>query len=1269
MAMDSVNTINSWKDAINSKLVKENFYDFATENAKTLQIINDDDLNLFNSLLNGETYRFAELDDVTFIHKAMDDYLLRISSESDAKIVFTKYDKHRQDQILTALADADERAYEETSCSMIYLTFGLLNYSLEGKSYNAPLVFLPVRIRSSEGDRHWTLEAISKEVYLNTPFIDKIKRIRKIDLSYPVGEDFSLSEYLYYLSVKVKPFNWVVNNFNYLSTFDFSCYYDLLHIEKQSDAVARSPLVKKIAYFNSEFFAFSGNEQIPLDYKYLSLLDIDNEQYQLLKNIARRDSLLIRYDQKSDPYHFLNNIVLSYLLNNKRVLIVYDRAGERDRFVREIRKNGMEKFVLDLDLKTLNKTELLSYLASYDKFSVPYNSLHPIAIDEEVTRYYDWKNSFQSLINHLRTTKNPLKTSINKIINNYYALNAYPLLNLTLKGTRRTDLEILQHYLVLIQEFANAIEALNCPIKEHPFYGFYRKEMRKEDYLPLKDEVINLSSTIRDAMEIYAYGVKQYRLPKADNLKEMKAVLNILTFVEYYQGKETSWLNNSLLDRTYDDLKEIYEGISRVDQRIEKLCEPYGARLLEITLDEIGKVRANPKPFKALNRLKKKYFGKRIPLAEVHYLLSMLEKELKEKEALIDRKNQYPESYSSYLSTHSFAEFRSIVDRINEYRYNLRYLGNPDDFDIVSQINDTEIARSRHRQAMQLVFNSILRSVKIVQGYFDPALVDYETMPFAAFFEKVNRMASGFSSINRYIDFFVALHKTNTVIENLGNALLEASDNEKDFENIFLKRFYYDLLNESLNDKENFANLNRKDIFEILDNYKNSDDDRRGLIDKIICNHFNNNIGTTLGEIKQTEGRAIRKLLEKKDYFITAEQICTQFGNSIHHFKPCILTSYKKVSFWLRNPVYTFDVVIIMSDRSQEIKDLVPALCKAEQILVFDQIPLTQDIRSTIIREDNPSNLIVAAKNTFKEIKYTKRSHTAVSSMQNNLYDLDFKNYLARRLQRYGFDVAINRPIREHIIDILVKVKNSPSSVAVMVDHFAYYSPEEASEAFAYQEQFLHSAGYACYRIFPSLFFLNEEEEFSSLVDEIVNRSRLIPEIDVKKNKIRLMDYLFPLYVDPRQIYYDLGETKPLKEKTLEFIRLSAPISLEEIRLIFRENVDDCLKELAKEEAVSIEEDFVYLPDSKIRFRRVDRDKNQYRPLPTVSDRELFDAIYEVVDYKNSLSKDTLVKMILLSLGYKKANAEKYRYVERRIDRLLAKKVIFIENGLLFRSL
>lgn len=1267
--MDSVNTINSWKDAINSKLVKENFYDFATESAKTLQIINDDDLNLFNSLLSGETYRFADLDDVTFIHKAMDDYLLGNSLESNAKIVFTKYEKNRQNRILTLLADDDERAYAQTSCSSIYLTFGLLNYSLEGKSFNAPLVFIPVRIRSSGGEKHWTLEAVSKEVYLNTPLIDKIKRIRKIDLSYPVGEDFSLSEYLYYLSVKVKPFNWVVNNFNYLSCFDFSFYYDLLNIENQAKAVSRSPLVKKIAYFNSEFFAFSGNEQIPLDNKFLSLLDIDNEQYQLLKSIARRDSLLIRYDHKSDPYHFLNNIVLFYLLNNKRALVVYDQAKERDRFVKEIRKNGMEKYVLDLDLKTLNKTELLSYLASYDKFNVPYNSLHPIAIDEEVTRYYDWKNSFQSLINHLKTTKNPLKTSINKIVNSYYALSAYPLLNLALKGTKRTDLEILQRYLIIIQEFAGAIEALNCPIKEHPFYGFCKKEMRKEDYLPLKDEVINLSSTIKDAMEIYSYGVKTYRLPKASNLKEMKAVLNILTFIDYYQGKETTWLSNNLLDHTYDDLKEIYEEIRRIDIRIEKLSEPYGSKITEITLEEIGKVRESKKPSKVLKRLKKKYFGKRIPPAEVLYILSLLEKELKEKESLIMRKNQYPETYSSYLDAHSFEEFRSIVNRINEYRYNLRYLGNPEDFDIVEQVENGEIAHSKHRQAMQLVFNSVLRSVNVVQGYFNPDAVDYETMPFDVFFDKVNKMASNFSSINRYIDFFVALHKTNMVVENLGNALLEASDNEKDYENIFLKRFYYDLLNESLNDKENFANLNRKAIFDILDNYKSNDDDRRGLIDKIICNHFNNNIGTTLGEIKQTEGRAIKKILEKRDFFITAEKICTLFGNSIHHFKPCILTSYKKVSFWLRNPVYTFDVVIVMSDRSQEIKDMLPALCKAEQILVFDQVPLTQDIRSTIIREDNPSNLIVAAKNTFKEIKYTQKSHTPVSSMQNNLYDLDFKNYLARRLQRYGFDVAVNRPVREHIIDILVKVKNSPSSVAVMVDHFAYYSPEEASETFEYQERFLKSAGYACYRVFPSLFFLNEEEEFSSLVDEIVSRSKLIPEIDVKKNKILLMDYLFPLFIDPRQIYYDLSEAKPLKEKTMEFIKRSAPISSEEIRLIFRENIDECLNSLSEEKAIAIEDGFVYLPDNKIRFRRVDRDKNLYRPLPTVSDKEIFNAIYEVVDYKGSLKKETLVKMILLSLGYKKANAEKYRYVEKRVDALLEKKVLFIENDLLLRSL
>jgi hypothetical protein len=43
--------------------------------------------------------------------------------------------------------------------------------------------------------------------------------------------------------------------------------------------------------------------------------------------------------------------------------------------------------------------------------------------------------------------------------------------------------------------------------------------------------------------------------------------------------------------------------------------------------------------------------------------------------------------------------------------------------------------------------------------------------------------------------------------------------------------------------------------------------------------------------------------------------------------------------------------------------------------------------------------------------------------------------------------------------------------------------------------------------------------------------------------------------------------------------------------------------------------------------------------------------------------------MILLSLGYKKANKTKFAYIEERINYLLEQKVIFIEKNVLYKNI
>lgn len=1262
--MNSKNTINSWKHALKAKLLNESFYNLSF-NSNVLPLVNDNSQELFNKLFNGETLIFGELEGVSFINKAMNDYLQKNEIQN---VIFSTKNHIEQALILDNIIQKNNDSISKNSYSITYMSFGILNYVIDNKKYRAPLVLIPVRIIKSNKDNHYRITRANQEIYLNTPLTSLLKKEKKIDIAYPINKEFNLSEYIYYLSVKVKPINWSVNDENNLSCFDFSYHYDLEYINQNENSISQNQLVKKIAYLNSEFFSFNQKESINLDNKYLSLLDMDNEEYQLLKTIANRENLLIRCDQQSNKYHFITNIILAYLLNNKRILIAYSNNEEKQELFKEIRNNAIDKFILDLSVSNINKSDVLASLTSYDKFFIPYNSLHPIAIDEDVSKYYDLKNKFHSLVNSVRTTRNPLKTSINKIINNYYALDEYPLLDVSFKSTKKINLEILQQYLQLVNEFASSIESLGCPIEEHPFYGFNKKEMRKEDYIPLKNNVISLSQSLHDAVNIINYGVQHYHLPNATNLKEMKAILNILSFIAYYREYPVNWLNNDNLLETYTFIEKTYNDKRANIEKINTLCASYNMELANINFEIIDKAIKAKNQNKEFKRIKQKYIKNHLSSQEISYLFTSLHALFVERIQIENKMKEIDESYHKYLLDHSLDELNNVFKEIKSYRNNLNYLPNSHEFDINYILENTKIEASRHRQAMQLVFNAILESSKIVQEYFDSSKFDYETISFSNYIDKVSKMSLGFSSINSYIDYYIALHKINHSINKLGNKLIKNGD-YKNFENLFLKRFYYDLLNSYLSNKDTKANLKRENLLNILDNFKDSDNNRRKLIDKIIYNNFNKNTRTSLSEIKTTEGKEIRKILENPDNFINLESICERFPSSIHNFKPCILSSYKNVSYLLKNEIYKFDAVLILSDRSLEVKDILPCLNKAPQTLIVDQQPLSDDIRSSIISTDNPANLITAGKNTFNEVKYSNRSHNIYQSMQTNLYDLDFKNYLAKRLKSYGFDVKINRPINEQVVDILVRVKNAPSSTAIMVDRFPYSSPEEASETFYYQDQFLRENGYSPYRIFTSLYFIDEVKELDKLIDYIVEQSKLIPQVSIKKNTILLMDYLFPLFKDPRQVYYNLSSIPKLKDKLSSFLEECCPISIEEIKVVFKENIEEELNELMVNGFIEIKDKFIYIPNKKIRFRRIDREKEFYRPLDSISQQEIFDAVYEIVNYKSSLNKDTIVKMILLSLGYKKANKEKYNFIEEKINYLLEQKIIFIEKDILYKNI
>ena len=174
--------------------------------------------------------------------------------------------------------------------------------------------------------------------------------------------------------------------------------------------------------------------------------------------------------------------------------------------------------------------------------------------------------------------------------------------------------------------------------------------------------------------------------------------------------------------------------------------------------------------------------------------------------------------------------------------------------------------------------------------------------------------------------------------------------------------------------------------------------------------------------------------------------------------------------------------------------------------------------------------------------------------------------------------------------------------------------PEKEDEA-------IRKLGYVPYRIFTSAYFANEELEQQELNAFIVKASKLIPEPKVKKNTVLLMDHLFQLFKDPHLVYYQLDKALPIKEIVKEMIKECAPISIEELELVVKENTREIVKKLEHRKEIVIEDGFIYLPKQKVQFRRVDRDEEYYRPLKYVSNKEYEEANSTVLELINLLEE------------------------------------------------
>ena len=1266
--MEKNATLNKWLANMEAEFSNSSLYNLDLSSKSNVRIMEENFISLFDSIIKGETFKIVNLEKSSD-SESYDINRYRRSKEYTGKELFTNLNKNEQLDVLASFYKESSESLKHTSVSNSFLCFGLLRYKLnllESTTCEAPLVLVPVEISYDEENETYSIIGSKNEVLLNTPLIAKMQKERKLDLQYPVDSNFSISNFLYYIGVKVKPLNWHVNNHIILANVNLSSFYTIEAIRNNKEKIVEKDFFKKVAYPNSEFYSFSERPTKLLDSKFLSVLEMENEEHHILKKVINKEKMFIETPNQESQSHLVSNIALSYILNNQKVLIVYSNEEQKNHLKESIEQQGFTKYTADLNPQTLDKKELLTDILNYDNYQVPFKLTKTTVVNENLNRYYGYKNDFKRLLNSLRSNKNHIGSSVNKVINEYYRLSSFPLINVEIKDANKYSKDSLSHILTRIKVLSTAIDNLNCEIKEHPFYGLSKKQMYKDDYVPLKSSAISLTTHLDDANTLFKYANETYKFPIPYTLKEFKALLNILAFASDYPHL-SKWIDIEDLDKDYDTLVEVLEEINSINDLHFSLVDKY-TRRVGFLKENLILACDDPKKGKRARKKVRRILGKHLLQSDIDYVIETLKEYYSRTQIAKDKVKDIEPTLVEFMHKNKLKELREIINSINFYKNNLKYIKEHEGFDIHAHLNQKERDRLMLRRSLQTLFNDILHHQTILQDYFDSNLVDFTVLPLNEFNNKVKQMSKEFSRINDYTSYFVALHKTNELLPNLGNELVEAGKNT-DFEKIFLRRFYYDFLISTFEGNPIFKDYSKETIYSQLRNFTSTNTKRKKMIDDILSNYINNYLRKNITMLKNDEVKPISLLLKQGTRILPLSTITNTVKNSLFNLKPCVMIPYPYVGHLLEDSVYDYDAIIYLTDKEMVVNDALSSIHKGKTTMVVDHSFIsTNPVVSLENKSKNLYSFISNAKNAYPNVKIDIENK--IIPLNGNFYDVPVKEYISSQLIKHGFESRIDRAKEGNTIDILARVPNTKTAVAIMIDHLSYNSPESAHNNIEKEDEAIRKLGYVPYRIFTSAYFANEELEQQELNAFIVKASKLIPEPKVKKNTVLLMDHLFPLFKDPHLVYYQLDKALPIKEIVKEMIKECAPISIEELELVVKENTREIVKKLEHRKEIVIEDGFIYLPKQKVQFRRVDRDEEYYRPLKYVSNKELIEAIYQIVDYTNNIQKDTLIKMILLSLGYKKINDLLYGFVEDAITFLLNKKVIFIEDdNIIYRDL
>ncbi|UUD35978.1 DUF4011 domain-containing protein [Mycoplasmopsis citelli] len=873
-----------------------------------------------------------------------------------------------QNRNLSNLMKKSNLFKEENGINVLYFAVGFLEWYENKESEDkhlAPILFIPVELSKDAYNSPYKVNFLDDEFLLNESFIQKLINDYDVNLTYKFEADKSnfdlfndYKNFIYQQIEKVKDKRWKIIDEIDLGIFSFSRINMVKDLEENTDKVINNQFVKLISGIQDPVENIKFNESDIDDVvnpsEYFHTYNADSSQEIAIQAAISGKSFVLQGPPGTGKSQTITNIITELIARDKKVLFVAEKQAALDVVYNNLKRIGLNDFVLPIHNTKLDKKVVLHELAStlekgQHNISIEDN-FHKDAVNKFTVSHEELLNYPQGLLNIFQ----PINKSIYQLYGAYFKYAKHPEIVFEIQDVEKVSEQDLLKRRKLIDSFHNALNINDFDISKNDWYGLIYEEMSLKKREKTVDNLIKLRESIHEAIAF----TKKYpflEIKKEIFLKSAliyKETLNHLTKIASINSTIISNPNTEIDTSHYKSLVQIRGEIEELKSKIK-----HKYSLEVVNLDAVNyknqlaffnttsKRVFYPGYKKIKNRINTyKLTEEKIKYPDLMYLFNIIEeiqskeKEFNEISKLVSYRvplNEFPFLKNTYEHIDWFNDFQRLAHFLKWDTKDIYHL-----FAFALLQKDEAINLANEYGA---IFDKLQHHVDILKNDFDNQIFDVDAYTFNELDQKLDKAIHNNEHLTTILEFnrVYKLMKENH-LQEYADALIKRNIT-KDYFGIYLRRFYLLLIDKYQG--QLFPDFNG----EVMDSIRKTFGQSDAVIQSMAKTKVEMSIIEKIPNYNSIEGlnsevSILRTEANKSRRIMPFRLLFDKIPTLITKLKPCLMMSPLSVSSLLKNSNLEFDVVIFDEASQVRPENAIGALSRASQFIIAgdkEQLPPT----------------------------------------------------------------------------------------------------------------------------------------------------------------------------------------------------------------------------------------------------------------------------------------------------------------------------------------